>query len=111
MSPAIIGEQFDMLCGCTPNPWNMSNSQITSASVGSLKCSSWNPWLPLAKPSVSRQTTVQRLVVYQRRLPSTIGVDGIPCWGQSCTWPDGSLLLTCCQRNLPVASSKHIKTL
>src|SRR5262245_2681539 len=36
------------------------------------------------------------------------GVEQTPSSGQSVTWPEGSLSFTCCQSNLPVASSRHM---
>ena len=50
-----------MLCGNTFSSLIMSYSQMMSASVLSLYFSVWMPWLPLAKPLTSAQTTVQRL--------------------------------------------------
>lgn len=34
----------------------------------------------------------------------------MPSFGQSCTWPDGSLSFTACHRKSPVFSSKHMST-
>src|SRR5262249_182702 len=61
-------------------------------------------------PLTSRQATSPRLVTYQSRSPSTNGVEQTPSRGQSLATGSSILSLTCCQRNLPVASSKHIST-
>ena len=61
-SPTTSGEHAAMLCGKTFSRAIMSNDQITSASVGPLFHSPWNPWLPLANPSTSRHTTSARLL-------------------------------------------------
>src|ERR1043165_8930699 len=68
------------------------------------------PRLPLASPSVLRQSSSQRLVTQYTRSPSTVGDEQTPKYSQSLTLPDLSLGTVSCQRNLPSASLKHIST-
>ncbi len=98
-----------MLCGETPSSFIMSKTQITSAScaVASAPSMFTPSFLPSRNPSRSRQRTSQRLVTNHRRLPSQNGTEQMPSCGQSWTRPEGSFGLECCQRNLPVAASKH----
>ncbi len=53
---------------------------------------------------------VARFEVYQRRSPSTAGVEQTPCWGQSWIRPAASFSWVFCQRNAPSASAKAITT-
>ena len=111
MSPAQVTEQLLILRGNTPSRPIMSNFQTTSASSLALLSSVLNgPSFSLSrKPSTSRQTTSQRLLTYQSRLPETYGVEQTPCIGQSFTRPMASLRLECCQRNAPSDSRKQTR--
>ena len=53
--------------------------------------------------------TSPRLETNQTRSPAASAVEQIPCFGQSCARPVASFSLECCQRNLPVSTSKQSK--
>ncbi len=82
-SPAAVTEQALMFRGLTPSSLIMSKIHTMSASSRWVLGSAvYGPsFLPSRKPSVSRQTTSQRLVTIQSRLPSTSGAQQMPWSG------------------------------
>ena len=50
---------------------------------------------------------VARLEVYQRRSPSTYGVEHTPCWGQSWIRPAASFSWVFCHKNVPSAFDSY----
>ena len=95
VSPTISGEQVGRLCGKTPS--SLDHVQPPDdVGVGLALV-----LLVRARPCCRRpghrcvaQTTSQRLLTYQRRSPSTTGLEQMPSSGQSLTRPAASLSWT-----------------